>query len=126
MSAVTFSGPFFRGDPSRLVKESTLEIARETTDYAKEAVKDQLYPGHGVLTGKFRASVTGEIQQSRHGVVFARDVVKGPWLESGAGHRYGSTRFRGYAMFRRGRDRTQSEVPRIANKVVDQLVRKLN
>jgi hypothetical protein len=123
---VIFKGPFFAPGALDVVKDATLEIQREVTDYAAKAVKDELFPGHGVRSGTFRNSITGQMTQSRHGVVFARDVVKGPWLESGAGHRYGSTRFRGYSMFRRGRDRADREADRIADKVMGSAVRKLN
>ena len=125
MSAITFSGPFFR-DSTRVMKDAVKELEREVTAEAVESVKDQLFMGHGVRSGKFRASVTGQVSQTRHGIVYARDAVKGPWLESGAGSRYGSTRFRGYSMFRRGRDRTQGQVTRIADRVIDHVVRKLN
>ena len=125
MTTVTISGPFFTQDVHGAVRDAVHEVVREVSEYGAEAVKDQLYPGHGVLSGKFRSSISGQVTQSRHGLVFARDAIKGPWLE-GTSRRNQTTRFKGYAMFRRGRDRADREAQKIADKIINQLMRKLN
>lgn len=123
---VTAKGPLFAGDTVRMLGEAIREVIRETTYFGEEAVQDQLYSGHGVRTGWFRFHIRGRLMQSRHGAIFAKDYVKGAWLESGANHRYGTTRFKGYAMFRRGRDRTDREVQRIGDRIIAGFVRRVS
>lgn len=52
-------------------------------------------------------------------------VIYGPWLE-GIGSRNATTRFKGYATFRRVAQRMQGEVVRITGPVFDRAVRELN
>src|SRR3990167_3310900 len=111
---VTVSGPFFTSDVDRLITDAIHEAVREVSQFGAEAVKDQLYTGHGVRSGKFRASITGQVTQSRHGVVFARDAVKGPWLE-GTSRRNQTTRFKGFGMMRKGTQRTDKQAQKIAD-----------
>lgn len=125
MAAVTVSGPFFMPGVVGMVHDAVNEAVREVSQFGAEAVKDQLHPGHGVRSGKFRSSISGQVTQSRQGLVFARDAVKGPWLE-GTSRRNLTTRFKGYAMWRKGRERTNREALKIADKIIGQLVRKLN
>ena len=122
---VTVSGPFFAAGALALVKDAIDEAVREVSEKGAENVQEHLYAGHGVRTGKFRASITGQLTPSRHGIVFARDAVKGPWLE-GTSRRNLTTRFKGFAMFRRGRDRTDRQAQAIADKIIGNLVRKLD
>lgn len=122
---VTFSGPFFSPGMASVVEHAVQETERQIVAFGVKAVREQLHSGHGVVTGRFRASITGQVSQSRHGIVFARDAVKGPWLE-GTARRNQTSRFKGYAMFRRGRERTESESERIADQVIGRVAKRLN
>jgi hypothetical protein len=57
-------------------------------------------------------------------VVHDRGIVYGPWLE-GTGSRNRTTRFKGYASFRRAAQAVQARVPRIVAPHLDRLVRRL-
>jgi len=54
-----------------------------------------------------------------HGVISDSGVVYGPWLE-GVGSRNQATRFKGYAIFRRTRDKLQ----RLSRDILDKHVKK--
>ena len=125
MATVTVRGPFFGPSVDGMERDAIAAAGREVSVFAAAAVKDQLYPGHGVRSGKFRSSITGQVTPSRHGIVFARDAVKGPWLE-GTSRRNLTTRFKGFAAFRRGTERADRQAQRIADKIIANLARRLN
>ena len=125
MSMVTLKGPLFTSNIKVNVTRATSDIVRETTYFGEEAVQAQLYPGHGVRTGTFRFYVRGRVSQSRQGYIYPRDYLKGAWLE-GTSSRNQTTRFKGYGMFRRGRDRTDREVARISAIAMKKFTRAMN
>lgn len=57
-------------------------------------------------------------------VVHDRGIVYGPWLE-GVSERNKTTRFKGYAAFRRARDRIAQQVPTLLADQVDDLMGRL-
>jgi len=62
---------------------------------------------HGYThTGHYARSIHGRMAGSLHGVIDDTRVVYGPWLE-GVGSRNQATRFKGYAIFRRTKDKLQ-------------------
>lgn len=121
---VTITGPLFRADVSPRVHRAVTKIIREVAYEGGRQVQDQLVPGHGYVTGHFRFYVWGKLTRTLHGAVFARDFVKGAWLE-GTSSRNQTSRFKGYSMFRKGRDRTDAKVQQIGDAIFKGLVAEL-
>ena len=114
---VTVSGPFFRLG-ARPFLDAVHNAVRALTEEGEAKVKDQLYPGHGLITGHYRRSVVGELTDSLHGRIHDSNVVYGPWLE-GVSRRNETTRFKGYHMFRRAGEQLQ----RTARETLQRFVR---
>jgi hypothetical protein len=121
---VSVSGPLFQhgGAP---VRNAIDEAIKDLMAEGEERVKDQLYKGHGLLTGHYRRSVHGELVKSLHGVVNDSNVVYGPWLE-GVGSRNQTTRFKGYAMFRNATQHLQRIAHDILRRRIGDVTRRLN
>ena len=115
-----YSGPLFQGHPAGVIDQAIKDAIEDALARGEELVKEQLYPGHGLVTGHYRRSVRGERTDSRHGRVHDSQVVYGPWLENGGG------RFRGYAMFRNAKQQLEREVPRMLERRVRQAADRLN
>ena len=99
---VITSGPLFNGGVKRAIRAATDMSVRDLVALGEQFVKKELVPGHGLITGHYRRSVTGEMNGSMLGVVHDRNVIYGHWLE-GVSNRNKTTRFKGYFMFRKGR-----------------------
>jgi hypothetical protein len=97
-TATTFSGPFFdRGDVK--VKRAIRGTTQDLVERGEQIVKRQLYPGHGLITGNLRRSVSGAMTGPLSGII-ATPVVYGAYIE-GVSRRNETTRFKGYSMFRK-------------------------
>ena len=122
---VTLSGPFLTGQPAAVVDNTMRRTIAELVAMGEIDVSEQLYRGHGLVTGHYRRSIHGEVLTSRNGKVHDSKVVYGPWLE-GTSSRNQRSRFKGYAMFRIGRDRTDTQARQIAERIVHNLMQRLN
>ena len=122
--SVITSGPLFRlgGKP---IEDAIDKAVIDILARGEELVTLDLYPGHGVITGQYRRGVRGERTRARHGVIHDSKAVQGSWLE-GTSSRNKSTRFKGYAMFRRARQQLDRERDGITAKRLGAAVRKLN
>jgi hypothetical protein len=124
-SQTVVSGPLFSPGRDQIVRAGLEASQRKAASAGAELVRRQLSPGHGVVSGEFRRSITGTVNRSRHGVIYARNAVKGPWLETGR-RRGQQTRFRGYGMFRRARRDLEQRVDAVVGPEIRELVRKLD
>ena len=95
-AATTLSGPLW-GNSDTKVKRAIGNTTQDLVERGEAMVKRQLYPGHGLITGTLRRSVTGEMKGPLSGIIFT-NIVYGPFIE-GISTRQG--RFKGYSMFRR-------------------------
>jgi hypothetical protein len=101
-----FKGPFFKLGTQPLV-DAQAETIRDLVKEGEARVKAQLYPGHGVDSGAYKAGIRGRIEKSAHGgvtktahgLIENNGAVYGPWLEGGARGK----RFKGYRAFRLGK-----------------------
>ena len=121
---IVTSGALFRlggGPIAHAIEEAIIDIVAR----GEELVKDQLKPGHGLVTGHYRRSIHGELDNSRHGTIHDSEVVYGPWLE-GTSSRNASTRFKGYSMFRRARQQLDREKNDIVSRQMRKAVGRLN
>ena len=79
---------------------------------------------HYFQTGHYARSINGQMVSSLHGLITDSNVVYGPWLE-GIGSRNQTTRFKGYSIFRKTRDKLQGMVPGILLKQVKKAIGRL-
>lgn len=75
-------------------------------------------------SGDYHRDIHGELQSSLHGIIHDSNAIYGPWLE-GTGSRNQTTRFKGYAMFRRTTQQLERKAPDILQKRVTKSLRRL-
>ena len=124
-ATITKTGPIFAPNVSQEVKSAVrqglFDIAAEITG----DVQEQLYAGHGWVTGRLRGSI-GARQFSdlgyevRSGAITGEPVVYAAWVETGK-RRGLQTRFRGYQMFKRTAEKWNSSRSRIAKIMLTQI-----
>ena len=61
----------------KIIGQETEKILDEAAMFGETAVKTQLFPGHGFITGFLRESVTGIRVDSLHAVIDAGEVTQG-------------------------------------------------
>ena len=112
-------GPLFHSDTE--VDRMLRDIERTVADRGLQLVAENLAGSLKEPTGYYQSRV--RVTRSPHGSSVNDDgVVYGPWLE-GVGERNKSTRFKGYASFRRARQQLDREATRLALPVVERFVR---
>jgi len=104
-ATITKTGPIFAPNISQEVKSAVRQGLFDIADEITGDVHEQLYAGHGWVTGRLRGSI-GARQFSDLGYEVRSGAVTGDvvpytyWIETG--RRGGvQTRFRGYQMFER-------------------------
>lgn len=75
-------------------------------------------------TGYYRSKIVASVMKDSMLISDSR-VVYGPWLE-GTGSRNKTTRFKGYASFRKATQRLEEAAPHLADQVVVDFVKKMN
>tara|TARA_Y100000310_G_scaffold333764_2_gene411985 strand:+ start:50 stop:484 length:435 start_codon:yes stop_codon:yes gene_type:complete len=131
-----FTGPLSRGMNQSMVRREVNGMIRDVVEAGVERLNETLRPRPtGVFltveqAGREKAS-TGHYRSNlspRFGNLHARiddnDVIYGPWLE-GTSRRNQTTRFKGYASFRRTRDWLDKRTLAIIRPRVARLVRRL-
>lgn len=125
--SVVLIGPFFHSDPtlfSRYVKEAEGAIAdathRKVNAFQSLFFRYNSSPPTGYASRSVRTRA-----MSDHHVVTDSGIVYGPWLE-GVGSRNQTTRFKGYAIFRRTTASMQREAVSWAQPIIDRMVKELN
>ena len=126
-ATITKTGPLFAPNVTQEVKNAVrhglFTIAEEIT----ADVVEQLYPGHGRITGRLRGSI-GARQFSDLGYEVRSGAISGDvvpytyWIETGQ-RRGSQTRFRGYHMFQRTADAWDNKRTRIGELMGRALVR---
>lgn len=121
------TGPLFAPNVSRQVKAAAREGLFDIASEIVGDVQEQLYAGHGWVTGRLRGSI-GARQFSdlgyevRSGAITGQPVVYAAWVETG--QRGGvQTRFRGYHMFERTAAAWNNKRTRISHLMERALVR---
>lgn len=113
MSAdVDLSGPFFDGRAVAAVSAFLEDAVGEVSSEAKKRVLEKLASSLQHPTGHYESSIHIDGGGTRQSVNDG-GIVYGPWLE-GVGSRNRTTRFKGYASFRRVRETVNADASRIA------------
>jgi len=125
-TSVKLNGPLFDA-PRQLSMGIQEAVDRGLLDLAQfegaNRVKEQLYPGHGRVTGNLRnhigAKMTDHIAQFDAGETLAadgRNLVYASWVE-GISARNQSSSFKGYGMFKKAYDHIDNN-PKLYEKYI--------
>lgn len=122
---VSAHGPLFRhGEAKREVAaylgDAEAELARE----GARMVRSRLHEVIRHPTGYYESRVEAQVGPDRN-YVDDSGVVYGPWLE-GVSSRNQTTRFRGYATFRRVRQELEDQADRVVADETARLIRRLD
>lgn len=112
MADVDLRGPIFDGRAKAALEAYTRDVEFEVANHGVNVIQTNL---DGVLknpTGHYRSSIRTENASPTR--ITDGNVVYGNWLE-GVSERNRSTRFKGYATFRRSVARIQGDAGRIAD-----------
>lgn len=134
---VVVKGPLFSPGASATVKAEAEAVIKELVEDGTKHLAEMLQPrpagvylsvaeaqkGHA-STGNYRRNIT-PVLSGLNGRIHDNNVVYGPWLE-GVGSRNETTRFRGYAAYRKTGDWLQERAGAVTKKHADELARKLN
>ena len=115
MAAVGFeikqTGPLFDKDmPENLVKAVNSGLLELALIEGSNNVKDQLYEGHGFITGNLKNHIGADLVDDLVAQVdagrnrYGANLVYAAWIE-GIGKRNARSRFKGYHMFENARKR---------------------
>lgn len=122
--SVTYHGPIFDGRADAMLNRATREMEHHLASVGADYVRAELERVLRKETPYYRLQVTSTEYPGRT-VINDGGVVYGPWLE-GTGSRNRTTRFKGYATFRRMTVKLNAEAPRILAPSVDRLVAEIN
>jgi len=118
------SGPLFDGRAKSIIDRSVRDMQHHLAEVGADMVRGELERVLRKETPYYRLQVTTTEYPSRT-VINDGGVVYGPWLE-GTGSRNKTTRFKGYATFRRTAALLEARAKSILQPYVDMLAEKLN
>jgi hypothetical protein len=110
-------GPLFDGRAHGAVREFLTESTRQAADEGVALVRTNLGRVLKHPTGYYASRVRADQVSGGRVRVWDSGVVYGPWLE-GVGERNRTTRFKGYATFRRTTQQLQARAGGIAQAVL--------
>lgn len=124
-TTVKKTGPLFvDGQVEQVMDDFATDAEKAIGDYALAVVGDELRANIQHSTGRYISHVSVETLQDDV-LITDGGVVYGPWLE-GTSTRNKTTRFKGYASFRRATKRIQDRAAEIAERVLPQHIRRLS
>ena len=107
------TGPLFDKDmPQNLVEAVNSGLLELGTIEGSNEVKDQLYEGHGFVTGELKRHIGADlvddlvVQVDAGRNRYGANLVYAAWIE-GIGKRNPRSRFKGYSMFENARKRIE-------------------
>lgn len=114
--SVTAAGPLFDGQVEKAVTLGLQDGLEDTAQEGVDLIRQRLA---GVLrhpTGRYQSRIQVERAGSDRTITDGA-IIYGPWLE-GISHRNQSTRFKGYATFRR----TTQDIDRVMGPLVERAI----
>lgn len=120
-TTVRVTGPLARGEGPHVMRAYLADAMAEIADAGGNMVRRDYDMHHRAPTGHARSRVSA-ISDPERAVIGDGGIVYGPWLE-GVSRRNRTTRFRGYAHYRRTRQRLEREALAIARRVLPRYLR---
>ena len=121
---VTKHGPLFSGQASAAVTAFLNEATTSVADEGVNMVHAQLGSVLRHPTGYYESRIVTD-RATDGSTVTDSGVIYGPWLE-GVSSRNQSTRFKGYATFRRITQKLQDKAGPIANETLRRFISRMN
>lgn len=121
--STTLSGPLFDGRAAIAAAQFARASQKDIAEQGKREISTRLHSVIRHPTGRYESRIRVQHFGSRSAVNDS-GMVYGPWLE-GTGSRNRTTRFKGYATFRRVRARLQKEATGIARKNLPRYIRRM-
>ncbi len=122
---VTTTGPLFDGRAVRAVDRLADDATEVVADQGVTDVRQFLDSVLRNPTGFYQSRIQTEQKTRTRSLVTDSQVVYGPWL-AGVSSRNRTSRFKGYAHWRRVAQQLQKNVVRITRPVVTRRVRQMN
>lgn len=123
-TSVDYGGPLFNGQGPSIVVRSARDMEKRVAEAGADMVRTELMHVLRRETPYYRTQITTKEMYGRH-VITDGGVVYGPWLE-GTSERNKTTRFKGYATFRRMAQKLDRDAPGLVRDRVFRMVRELN
>ncbi len=124
MNEVKTSGPLFDDQAEKAAKDYCLRVEESLGEKAVRMIHERLHQVLQNPTGYYESQVQVERHPSGT-VVTDGGVIYGPWLE-GVGSRNKTTRFKGYATFRKVGQALEAAAKPIAEAELPRYVKKMN
>jgi len=133
---VSFRGPFLAQDPSGALRQAMHSAVDDLVSLGEQRLDRMLRPrpagvflsveraGNRASVGHYRRSLQSAVHDLE-GTISDGGVLYGPWLE-GTSSRNQTTRFKGYASFRRTGQWLQRQAQRISNHHLQRWARGMN
>ena len=115
--AIEVHGPLFDGRADRALDKFADDLRREISSQGMSEVMTNLDRSIKHPTPYYETQVTVTARSATERSVNDRGVIYGNWLE-GTGSRNQTTRFKGYASFRRAAQKTRAEAPMLTALIV--------
>ena len=122
------TGPIFDADlPQNLVDAANKGLLEMATIEGSNNVKDQLYPGHGRITGNLRNHVGADLVDDLVAQIdagknrFGANLVYASWVE-GISVRNERSRFKGYHMFENAYQRLNNNASKLAEQYIGERI----
>ena len=122
---VTTTGPMFDGRAVVALDRMEADMTRKLADQGVTDVRQLLGSVLRNPTGFYQSRIQTERKTDDRYLVTDSQVVYGPWL-AGVGSRNKTSRFKGYAHWRRVAQQLQRNVVRITRPVVRRRIREMN
>lgn len=133
MTKMQARGPLFDGRGKKFIDQAFKQTVQKLVELGEERLNEVLRPRPsgvylsfqqgGKSQGHYRRNVKAE-QRGHKATIHDNRVVYGPWLE-GISSRNQSTRFKGYASFRKTAEWLQKQMPLVLRDTAHRLGRKL-
>lgn len=120
---VTYTGPMFDGTSLRVAALMMREIDQAVGKAGVQLVQRELDQNLQNPTGYYRSQIH-YTTNTRETVITDGGVIYGPWLE-GTGSRNRTTKFKGYADFRKATQQLSQAAQLIGQTVVDRMIGQL-
>lgn len=116
-------GPIFNGMAGPIISRGCDEAERDIAHEGADRVRSRLAVVLRHPTGRYMSHIS-VVERGGSSEVTDRGIIYGPWLE-GTGSRNRTTRFKGYATFRRVAQTLDRDAARLADPAIDRAARRL-
>ena len=134
---VELTGPLFKGTAPSILRSVTNAAVEELLEEGQGFLFETLRPrpsgvyksaqeaGRNASTGNYRRNVQASPVRNLSGTLRDGGVIYGPWLE-GTGSRNNTTRFKGYASFRKAKQHIDKKTEATVSKHLNKFTRRMN